>query len=77
MRETWYVLEDGAPGDPALIAPGEDGLLAHRDGRRVAYGPHGPRSAGVDAEAERVAYQTREMRPEAPGPTYKTRRAKA
>lgn len=78
MRETWYVLEDGAAGDPAMIRPGKDGVLTHKDGRKVAYGPHGPRSAGVDPEAERAAYASREMKPEAPkGGGYKTRQAKA
>jgi hypothetical protein len=48
MRETWYVLEDGASGDPREVAPGKDGMLVHRDGRKVAYAPHGPRSRSVD-----------------------------
>jgi len=76
MRETWYVLEDGTPGDPAMIVTNDDGSLAHQDGRRVAYGPHGPRSSGVDAEAERATYSTRELKPETPKRTYKTRQAK-
>lgn len=53
MRETWYVMEDGSAGDPREIAPGKNGKLVHRDGRAVAYGPYGPRSRGVDADAER------------------------
>lgn len=53
--ETWYVLEDGSAGDPREIAPGKDGKLVHKDGRKVAYAPHGPRSrGGVDADAERA-----------------------
>lgn len=54
MTETWYILEDGSLGDPHEIAPDDSGVLRHRDGRAVAYGPHGPRSRGcVDAPAER------------------------
>ncbi len=48
MRETWYVMEDGSAGDPRAITPGKDGRLAHKDGRKVAYAPHGPRSRSVD-----------------------------
>lgn len=52
--ETWYVMEDGSVGDPAEIVLSDDGRLVHADGRKVAYGPHGPRSrGGVDAAAER------------------------
>lgn len=54
MMATWYVLEDGSVGDPSLISPDEKGVLRHRDGRAVAYAPHGPRSRMVDAEAERA-----------------------
>lgn len=74
--ETWYILEDGAPGDPFEIAPGDDGVLRHRDGRAVAYAPHGPRSRGVTAE-EVEAYRTREVEAEKPKRAYKTREAKA
>ncbi len=92
MIETWYILEDGAPGDPHEIGPDEHGVLRHKDGRAVAYGPHGPRSSGVDADAlrsekkrepdegedrpEADAEQVREMKP-APKRTYKTRESKA
>lgn len=48
MRETWYVMEDGSFGDPRAIAPGKDGRLVHKDGRKVAYASHGPRSRSVD-----------------------------
>lgn len=48
MRETWYVMEDGSAGDPRAIAPGKDGRLVHKDGRKVAYAPHGPRSRSID-----------------------------
>lgn len=55
MSETWYVLEDGAVGDPRECRPDKTGKLRHRDGRAVAYAPHGPRSrGGVDAVAERA-----------------------
>lgn len=54
MRETWYVMEDGTSGDPREIAPGADGVLRHKDGRAVAYKPHGPRSRGVDPDEERA-----------------------
>lgn len=84
-NETWYVLDDGSLGDPLLISPGPDGRLTHKDGRKVAYAAHGPRSrGGVDAEAERAkptkqaarqapASRGREMKPDDAGPTYKTR----
>ena len=52
MRETWFVLEDGAAGNPAEIASDKDGVLRHKDGRAVAMTPHGPRSRGVDPEEE-------------------------
>lgn len=72
--ETWYVMEDGEPGDPREIEPDAKGVLRHKDGRAVAYAPHGPRSRSVDPKAvakkpdpepEKV---TREMvaEPEAP-----------
>lgn len=54
MNETWYVLETGEAGDPREIAPGKDGRLEHKDGRKVAYAPHGPRSRSVDPDAERA-----------------------
>lgn len=52
--ETWYVLEDDSVADPREVAVGDDGFLKHKDGRKVAYAPHGPRSRGVDPEAERA-----------------------
>lgn len=55
MTETWYVLEDGTVGDPREISRDKNDVLRHKDGRAVAYGPHGPKSRGcVDAEAERA-----------------------
>lgn len=60
-RETWYVMDDGSFGDPNDIFHGNDGRLRHKDGRAVAYGPHGPRSSGVDVEAEREKSARRDM----------------
>jgi hypothetical protein len=88
MRETWYILEDGSAGDPREIAPGKDGKLVHKDGRKVAYAPHGPRSRGVDLDPdgkptqdkaptkakEAKEYETREMTAEKPKRGYKTRK---
>ncbi|MCO5071133.1 MAG: hypothetical protein M9944_08005 [Rhizobiaceae bacterium] len=63
MRETWYVMEDGSTGDPSDIAPGKDGKLVHKDGRKVAYAPHGPRTRGVDADAERAKATAPKQKP--------------
>lgn len=54
-RETWYVLEDGSCADPREVVRDAEGRLHHRDGRAVAYAPHGPRSRSVDPEAMRAA----------------------
>lgn len=51
MMETWYVMADGAVGDPRDIRAGADGVLRHKDGRAVAYAPHGPRTRSVDVAA--------------------------
>lgn len=91
-RETWYVLEDGSCGDPREIGRGADGRLFHKDGRAVAYAPHGPRSRSVDPDAERAkagpsrdltpaadkpAAFDRQMKPATGGRTYRTRAGKA
>lgn len=86
MMATWYVLEDGSVGDPSLISADKDGKLRHRDGRSVAYAPHGPRSRMVDVDAERakakpapavereaVSPDDRELRPKRRGKRYETR----
>lgn len=73
MRATWYVLEDGAPADPAEVSPGEDGRLMHTSGKAVAYGPHGPRSTGVDLPEEPVSAA---LEAEKPKRGYKTREIK-
>jgi hypothetical protein len=52
--ETWYVLEDGSVAAPRDVVVGASGVLQHRDGRAVAYAPHGPRTRSVDPEAERA-----------------------
>jgi hypothetical protein len=77
MHETWYVLEDGSPADPDEVVHGADGVLRHKSGRAVAYGPHGPRSRGMSPEAIAAAREVkapadREMKPE-PARRYKTR----
>ena len=78
MHETWFVMDDGSLGDPHEIAPDASGRLRHRDGRAVAYGPHGPRSRGhVDAKAERAKAAQKEMKPDEPKRSYKTRESKA
>jgi hypothetical protein len=77
MRETWYVLEGGMPADPADVATGADGVLRHKSGVAVAYGPHGPRSRGMSPEEMAAAREAppaldREMKAE-PRTKYKTR----
>lgn len=86
--ETWYVMADGTYCDPREVACGADGLLRHKDGRAVAYAPHGPRSRSVDPDRERakralvadesdkMASDDREMKP-AGGKAYRTRGGKA
>lgn len=51
--ETWYVTEDGSVADPREVSPDAGGVLRHKDGRAVAYAPHGPRSRSIDPEEER------------------------
>lgn len=73
--ETWYVLEDNAAADPRDVAPGKDGKLRHKDGRTVAYAPHGPRSRSIDPDAERakVKPKSRNMKPAEQRHGYSTR----
>lgn len=77
MRETWYVLENGEPADPKEVKPDAKGVLRHSSGVAVAVGPHGPKSTGVDVEAERAKAKpsTKAMKPEAKG-VYKNRQMK-
>lgn len=93
MTETWYVLDDGGFADPSAVVTGEDGKLKHKDGRKVSYAPHGPRTRSVDADAERkkaepldpdgnkpsrgVPSLGRDMKPVAPKRGYTTRQSKA
>lgn len=58
MSETWYVLDDGSVADPRDVRV--EGVLRHKDGRAVAYAPHGPRSRMMTAE-EVAAYRTTAM----------------
>ena len=47
---TWYVLADGTQADPNDVAPGEDGVLRHKNGMAVATHEDGtPLSVGVAA----------------------------
>lgn len=80
MRETWYILENGVTADPNEVSFDENGLLRHKSGVAVAYGPHGPRSTGVDVDQERKRASDspvdRELTSEKPKATYRTRSAK-
>lgn len=93
MNETWYVLDDGSAGDPRDVAPGKDGMLVHKDGRKVAYRPDGitPRSRSIDVSAERMkaapepkaeaskakATEARDLKADKPKGGYTTRESKA
>lgn len=86
MRETWYVLEDGSFADPAEVAPDSAGMLRHKSGVGVAYGPHGPKSRSMGPEERAAAagpkgsankraapkWADREMKAK-PGAGYETR----
>jgi hypothetical protein len=75
MRDTWYVLEDGRVADPADVVADESGKLFGADGVAVAMrgDTYSSRSVEVDEVQSRVAKKSREMKPEAPKRTYKTR----
>lgn len=75
--ETWYVMADGSYGDPAEVRTNDDGTLTHRDGRAVAYGPHGPRSRGMSSDDIAAARVGRQIVAEPQKPGYKTRQARA
>jgi hypothetical protein len=64
MQIVWYILETGAVADPLDVVD-DGGVLRHKDGRAVAYKPHGPRARMVSAE-EIAAYRTAEMVAEEP-----------
>lgn len=77
MPETWYILDDGTPGDPAEVGHDATGALRHASGKAVAMGPHGPRSRGMSDDeiaAARAAPKAddREMKPKRGG-RYETR----
>lgn len=74
MMQTWYVMTDESYGDPAEILTGENGKLVHKDGRKVAYAPHGPRSRSIDVDAEGVKAAPKR---EAVSPVNREMKAKA
>lgn len=73
--ETWYVMEDGAVANPNDVRTDAGGVLRHKDGRSVAYAPHGPRSRSVNTDEvkdvkpapAKGGYLTREMGASADG----------
>jgi|GEM_PF-4296336 hypothetical protein len=81
--ETWYVLETGDAADPRDVVRDASGLLRHKDGRKVAYRPYGPRSRSVDPIAERAKASpvqkpaVKEAKPAESKPGYVTRDSKA
>jgi hypothetical protein len=81
--ETWYVLEDDRVADPRDVVRGADGLLRHKDGRKVAYLPYGPRSRSVNPVTERAKsapdpkQAAKEAKPAEPKTGYVTRETKA
>lgn len=79
MRETWYVLENGAFADPNDVAPDDKGALRHKGGVAVAMRGDVPctRSVDPDEERQKAAPKAREMKAEEPKRTYKTRESKA
>lgn len=87
--ETWYVLEDGSAADPREVSPDKAGILRHKDGRAVAYAPHGPRSRSINPDEERAkpkgvkpkepkaTSEGRDMKAEESPRPYRTRESKA
>jgi hypothetical protein len=86
MRETWYVLEDGAYADPNEVAPDEEGALRHKSGVAVAMRGDAHSSISVDPDEERAKAAAKkdtkaltpekEMKPDAPKRGYQTRDVK-
>jgi len=64
--ETWYVMEDGSVADPREVVNDSTGVLRHKDGRAVAYAPHGPRTRGVDPDEERAKHVAAKAATKAP-----------
>jgi hypothetical protein len=71
MRETWYLLENGAVAHPNDVAPDEKGKL-HASGVAVKMKGDVPHTTGVDVDAAPVLAD-REMTADKPKRTYKTR----
>jgi hypothetical protein len=80
MRETWYILEDGAVVDPSECSTDESGKLHHKSGVAVAMRGQVPSTRGVDPDEERGktdAPKTREIKPENPRRNYRTRETRS
>lgn len=86
MTVTWYVMEDGSFGDPLEVVRDAAGKLRHKDGRAVAYAPHGPRTRSIDphelGSVNSPKPRGRDMKPEEPPQGepkrgYRTRESKA
>lgn len=84
MTETWYVLEDGSFAHPREVSQDANGVYRHKSGRAVAMRGDVPRSRSVDPakEAEKakpkpIDNEARDLKPEQPKRTYKTRESKA
>ncbi len=73
MQETWYILESGDVADPAHVVSDDKGLLYHKDGVAVAMRGDVPSTKGVDADAERAKYTTRELTADKPKRAYNRR----
>lgn len=82
MRETWFILENGLPADPALCALDEGGVMRHSEsGVAVAMRGNALSSRGMDPQEIEAArgepMKGRELKPEKPGKGYKTKEARA
>lgn len=78
MRATWYVLEGGAPADPAECAPDDKGVLRHKSGKAVAMRGDAYSSTGVDLEEVKKAAEPKDpvasrVTKPAPSKSFKTR----
>ena len=81
MIETWYLLTDGAYADPSECSTGDDGVLRHASGREVVMRevPNVPHSRSVDPDEERAKAKkdAKQVTPEKPAGSYKTRESRA
>lgn len=76
-NETWYVLEDGTVADPSKCAPDSSGRLACGGVPVKMRGDvYHSRSIDPDEEAAKSKPKGRDMKPEDPKPSYKTRETK-